>query len=325
MTDNQDLSVPSAWRAWVWKGGESPADLQDCTISALPLNPDDVLVRNAAIGLNPVDWKVLPMQVDRVPGVDGAGVVVGTGENVDRAWIGSRVAYHQHLLRNGSFAEFTVLKARALMRIPQAVDFATAAAFPCPGLTAWQALEKIPRQPGASLLIAGAGGSVGHFLVQLAQARGFEVSTMSSERHWLRMNVLGVSHCLGNTVPDPTIRQPRYYAAIDVVGPEHATQLAECLKANGHLVCIQGRVEQWPVPEFSQALSMHEVALGALHQYGDDEQWHILTQQGESMMGQMELENLHSQNLLTFSYDQLPAQLQALKNRNFSGKQVILL
>lgn len=70
-----------------------------------------------------------------------------------------------HLQREGSYAEFTLLKAEVLLRIPDELDFAAAAAFPCPALTAWQAIEKIPTRPGAQLLIAGAGGSVGHFLV----------------------------------------------------------------------------------------------------------------------------------------------------------------
>lgn len=82
MSDN-DLCVPTEWRGWVWQGGDSPAALQDCYLSAQPLKPDDILVHNAAIGLNPVDWKVLSTQVGQVPGVDGAGTVVAVGPNGD--------------------------------------------------------------------------------------------------------------------------------------------------------------------------------------------------------------------------------------------------
>ena len=305
------FNVPDDWRGWVWPGGNTPHDLQDRYLTTEPLAPGTVLVQNAAIGLNPVDWKVLDSQIGKVPGVDGAGTVVAIGPEVEPRWLGARVAYHQSLQRPGSFAEFTPIAAQVLMRIPDAIDFATAAAFPCPALTAWQAIEKVPAQPGAPLLIAGAGGSVGHFLVQLAQARGFDVTTQSSERHFSRLQALGAK-C---TLSDPRHNGMRFYAVIDAISPQHAASLADLLLANGHLVCIQGRVE----------LSLHEVALGALHLHGNAQQWHALTQQGERMLAQIVQGTLHSELLLHFPYDQLPAQLQALQHRNFSGKQIILL
>jgi NADPH:quinone reductase len=315
------FNVPNDWRGWVWQGGNAPHDLQDRYLTAEALPPGEVLVQNAAIGLNPVDWKVLDSQIGKVPGVDGAGTVVAIGADVDQRWLGTRVAYHQSLQRPGSFAEFTPIAAQVLMRLPDAIDFAMAAAFPCPALTAWQAIEKVPTQPGAPLLIAGAGGSVGHFLVQLAQARGFTVTTLSSERHFSRLQALGAKY----TLSDPLHNASRFYAVIDAVSPEHAASLAGNLLANGHLVCIQGRVEQWPCTPFGRALSLHEVALGALHLHGDAQQWHALTQQGERMLAQIAQGTLHSELLLHFPYDQLPTQLQALQHRNFSGKQIIVL
>lgn len=322
---NKVISVPADWRCWVWQGGDSPLDLQERYLSASPLKPGEILVKNGAIGLNPVDWKVLNTQIDKVPGVDGAGTVVAVGPDVDRGWLGVRVAYHQNLQRNGSFAEYTVLAAQVVMRIPDDLDFATAAAFPCPALTAWQAIEKLPVKPGATLLIAGAGGSVGHYLVQLAVARGFDVTTLSSERHWSRLRALGAGRCLDDVQHYAQAVNPRYLAVIDAVGPEHAESLADSLLANGHLVCIQGRVAQWPCAAFGRALSLHEVALGALHQTGNTQQWQALMQQGEYMLAQISRGSLQSEMILHFPYDQLPAQLLALQHRNFSGKQVILL
>ncbi|WP_160869057.1 zinc-binding dehydrogenase [Pantoea sp. Taur] len=321
----QEMTLPADWRGWVWQGGDNPLALQERYLSLSPLQPGEVLVRNAAIGLNPVDWKVLDTQRDRVPGVDGAGTVVAVGSDVDQHWLGRRVAYHQNLQRNGSFAEYTVLAAQVLLPIPDGLDFATAAAFPCPTLTAWQAIEKIPVEPGAPLLISGAGGSVGHFLVQLAYARGFEVTTLSGERHWSRLHALGAKRCYSDEQHDASAVKERYFAVIDAVSPEKAALLANNLMANGHLVCIQGRVKEWPNPAFGRALSLHEVALGALHQHGNAQQWQRLTQQGEQMLRQIAQGTLQSEFLLHFAWEQLPAQLLALQHRNFSGKQVILL
>ena len=124
------FNVPDDWRGWVWPGGNTPHDLQDRYLTTEPLAPGTVLVQNAAIGLNPVDWKVLDSQIGKVPGVDGAGTVVAIGPEVEPRWLGARVAYHQSLQRPGSFAEFTPIAAQVLMRIPDAIDFATAAALP---------------------------------------------------------------------------------------------------------------------------------------------------------------------------------------------------
>ena len=320
-----EFAIPADWRGWVWQGGDNPLALQERYLSLLPLQPGEVLVRNAVIGLNPVDWKVLDTQRGQVPDVDGAGTVVAVGSAIDQHCLGARVAYHQNLQRNGSFAEYTVLAAQVLMCIPDELDFGTAAAFPCPALTAWQAIEKIPVEPDAPLLISGAGGSVGHFLVQMAHSRGFEVTTLSSERHWSRLHSLGAQRCYSELTHTTAAAKKRFYAVIDAVSPQKASQLADNLMANGHLVCIQGRVQEWPNPAFGRALSLHEVTLGAMHQHGNLQQWQSLTQQGEQMLMQIAQGTLQSESLLQFNWGQLPAQLLALQHRNFSGKQVILL
>lgn len=318
-------SVPTGWQGWVWQGGDSPQDLRNCFLPAEPLQPGDVLVQNAAIGLNPVDWKTLDIKRGKVPGTDGAGTVVATGTAVDTRWMGRRVAYHQSLHRNGSFAEYTLLAAQTLIAIPDEIDFATAAAIPCPALTAWQAIEKVPAQAGARLLIAGAGGAVGHFLVQLAYAREFDVTTVSHPRHWSRLKALGASRCLDTPLHVSASHHEPFFAVIDAVNPQHAAELSELLLANGHLVCIQGRVGNWPCPPFERALSLHEVALGALHLHGDARQWKTLTQQGEKLLSQMAKGVLQSETVLKFFYNQIPSQLLALQHRNFSGKQIIVI
>lgn len=318
MPDNSPLQS----RGWVWRGGALPDSLELHTLSVSPLQSGEVLVRNYAIGLNPVDWKVLDTQIGMVPGVDGAGEVVAVGADVDTGWLGARVAYHQSLTMPGSFAEHTAVNVQVLLRLPHSLDYVSAAAFPCPALTALQAIEKIPVRAGAPVLVAGAGGSVGHYLVQLAHSRGFEVIISSSERHWTRLKTLGASECIDN--PLMRGRQP-YYAVIDATSPEQAERLSLTLQANGHLVCIQGRVVQWPCAPFGRALSMHEVALGALHTYGDAQQWQALTQQGEQMLNAQASGKLRGEMLLTFPFETLSEQLQALQHRNFSGKQIIQL
>jgi NADPH:quinone reductase-like Zn-dependent oxidoreductase len=324
--------VPAAWRAWRWHGGSNPLDLVLEQVPRATLQPGEVLVRNAVIGLNPVDWKVLgdaqmAWQPGKVPGVDGAGIVVAIGESVAQTWLGQRVAYHQSLQRSGSFAEYTPLKAEVVLHVPADVDFTVAAGFPCPALTAWQALEKVPHAPGRPLLISGAGGAVGRYLVQLAVARGFVVTAMCNPRHWERLRALGVSECVeGPLSADDawaTRRESCFFAVIDSVSADHAARLAPALLANGHLVCIQGRVEHWPCAPFGRALSLHEVALGALHVHGDSAAWAALTHAGERMLERIALARLEPEPTVVGAFEELAEQLEALRHRQFSGKQLV--
>lgn len=321
-------SLPQTFRGWVCRGGSTPADLRLETLTLAPPGFGEVLVRNAAVGLNPVDWKVLSGQHNKVPGVDGAGTVVAVGEGVASGWIGQRVAYHQNLRRPGSFAEYTALSARVVLRLPDALDFLTAAGFPCPGLTAWQALDKLPLGPGQSLLVSGAGGAVGGFLVQLAVARGLEVTALCNPRHWERLTSMGVRACLpgplGLDERWPSGR-PVFHAVVDSVSAEHANKLVPALRANGHIVCIQGRLPQWPNEPFGRALSMHEVALGALHIHGDGDDWSRLIHVGEGLLQQIVDGSLQCESAVVREFTELPELLGLLQYRQFSGKPLLRL
>ncbi|MBN3766965.1 alcohol dehydrogenase catalytic domain-containing protein [Burkholderia sp. Ac-20365] len=332
MSDRLHEAVPDTWRAWTWTGNGDPLTLALRSVQAIVPGPGEVLVRNAVIGLNPVDWKVLggdlvDWQPGKVPGVDGAGVVVAVGAGVPDAWIGQRVAYHTNLATPGSFAEYTPVKQRALLRIPQTLDFATAASFPCPALTAWLALDKLPPHAGQRVLVSGAGGAVGHYVVQLAAARGYDVSVMCNARHWARLRSLGARDCfdgpLADHAPSPASLNAQCFAVIDSVNEAHAARLAPALRANGHLVCIQGRVSDWPCAPFGRALSLHEVALGALHQHGDDADWQRLVAAGEQMLQSIADSRIVAEAHVVGDFAALPEQLDALRQRSFSGKPLV--
>lgn len=326
----QDEPLPDHYRAWRWHGSAEPLEL---TLEQVPLQPPgagQVLVRNAVIGLNPVDWKVLggglvDWRAGHIAGVDGAGDVVAIGPDVAETWLGRRVAYHTSLHGHGSFAEYAPVATRALLRLPDALDFEVAASFPCPALTAWLAIEKVPAQPGQPLLVSGAGGAVGHYLVQLANERGFAVTAMANARHWDRLRTLGARDCTAGPLADGQAWSGgrRFHAVIDTVSGNHAERMAEALRANGHLVCIQDRVPQWPCAAFGLALSMHEVALGALHVHGDDEAWARLTSAGERMLDGIGAGRLHPEARIVGRFDTLARQLEDLRQRSFSGKALV--
>lgn len=322
---------PATYGAWCWQGGALPEQLVLQQLPLPQLAPGQVLVRNAVIGLNPVDWKVLDgdmgWPLGHVPGVDGAGTVAALGAGVAAEWLGKRVAYHQSLQAHGSFAQYTPVAATVLLQVPDTLEFSRAASVPCPGLTAWQALQKLPLAAGARLLVSGAGGAVGHYLVQLAVARGLRVTAMCNPRHWQRLQAFGVQGCVaGPFEPAQTWQEgPCFDAVIDSVNAEHASKLAAALRTNGHLLCIQGRVAQWPSPAYGRALSLHEVALGALHQHGDAASWQTLVTAGERLLLGLADGSLKAEPLVAAEFTELPAHLTALRHRQFSGKPIICI
>lgn len=330
MTAKQE-TIPAKQRAWTWRGDDSPLGLSLARIAVPKPVAGEILVRNEIIGLNPVDWKVLrglPSWSDgHVPGVDGAGIVVAVGDESLRLWLGRRVAYHQSLHSQGSYAEYTTVAARAMMQVPDGLGLPLAASIPCPALTAWLALDKLPLRSGARMLVSGAGGAVGNYIVQVALQRGYAVTAMCNKRHWGRLRAYGVSNFIAGPIKSeeelPSELLGRSFAVIDMVSGSHAALLSPTLEANGHMVCIQDRLENWPCGPFGRCLSVHEVALGANHLFGNNEAWARLVQAGETIMRKINEGEIQPEPLVIRDFSVLPELLEDLKKRTFSGKPLI--
>ncbi|WP_273786567.1 zinc-binding dehydrogenase [Brucella intermedia] len=296
----------------------------------------EALVHNRAIGLNPVDWKFVEWghtawDWPHIPGVDGAGEVEELGEGVQHIALGARVAYHNDLVRPGSFAEYTVVPARALIPLPAALPFAAAATIPCPALTAFQAISKVPLGPGAHVLVTGASGAVGGALLQLARTRGWVVHAVCSASQTARVLRLGAATVTDyhrpawrEEIQEKTRVQP-LQAIFDMVSGAHATSLAPLLTANGHLVCIQDRQEQAPLPAFTTTISLHEVGLNAMHSHADDWQWGNLVAAGAAIAKDIAEGRFDPQIVETAAFEVLPEALARLKTGPNPGNRVVIM
>jgi len=152
---------------------------------AWPGADDEVLVRLKAASVNPADafFRELSAYVTTeqplVLGHDGAGIVEAVGPAVTGFAAGDRVCFCNGGIgaTPGTYAEFAVVPAAQLARVPDAVDFATAAALPLVAITAWESLyERADVQAGEHVLIHGGAGGTGHMAVQLAALRGAHVA-----------------------------------------------------------------------------------------------------------------------------------------------------
>jgi NADPH:quinone reductase-like Zn-dependent oxidoreductase len=145
-----------------------------------------VRVDVAAAAVNPVDAKVRAGSSARavpdpafplVLGWDAAGTVGAVGEGVEGVAVGDRVIAMSlwFMGRAGTHAESVVLPVEAVAPAPAGVDDTAASTIPLNGLTAWSALAVAKLSAGDRVIVTGAGGGVGGYLVELGAARGLEV------------------------------------------------------------------------------------------------------------------------------------------------------
>jgi NADPH:quinone reductase-like Zn-dependent oxidoreductase len=176
--------------AWYERAGASDV----LTLGEMPTpapGPGEVLVRLAASGVNPSDWKTRsgrsrPMAFPRViPHSDGAGTVEAVGEGVPRARIGERVWIWNGQWKRpfGTAAEYIALPAAQAVQLPDNTPFEAGACFGIPALTALHAVLTDGGVTGQRVLVTGGAGAVGHYAVQFARLLGAAqvIATVSSQ------------------------------------------------------------------------------------------------------------------------------------------------
>ncbi|WP_225625912.1 quinone oxidoreductase family protein [Streptomyces werraensis] len=214
---------------------------------------NEILVRVRAAALNRVD---LGMSTGGAHGTNGgigttlglewAGEVVEVGEHVDRWRVGDRVMANGP----GAFAEYAVTSASAVFSVPDALDWAQAAALPVGLQTMHDALvARGGFVSGQSVLIQGATSAMGIIGIQIARELGASVviGTTTSEQKVARIRQFGADVALNSTrtawvdrvleVTDGT----GVDVVLDLVAGELATDNLRATRIGGRIVNI-GRV-----------------------------------------------------------------------------------
>jgi NADPH:quinone reductase-like Zn-dependent oxidoreductase len=229
---------------------DAPGGPESLRLETLPLPvpaPEEVLVRVAFAGVNPVDWKLqaagrLPFPA--TPGGDFSGTVVGIGANVSGFACGDEVAgIVDQTARGGSYAEYVAAPAAAIVPRPGRYSLAQAAAYPTVTVAAWRFLIEAGQvRAGERVLIHGGAGGVGSMLVQLAKARGAHVIATASARNHAYLSELGADQ----TVDYRSERFEQVVApvdlVIDTVGGDTLMRSPAVLRPGGRLLTLVGRV-----------------------------------------------------------------------------------
>ncbi|MEX2622366.1 MAG: zinc-binding dehydrogenase [Acidimicrobiia bacterium] len=195
------------------------------------LHRDDVLVRVHAFSLNRGEvTRLLSPPHGWQPGWDFAGVV--EQPNGSDLSVGDRVL---GVVRQGAWAEYVAAPRGHLGAVPDTVTFAEAASLPIAGLTALRSLRVAGPILGRSVLITGAGGSVGRFAIQLATLGGAETCALvRSESH------VGGLQALGAPVVATSIEtlDSEFDLILETVGGETLGKAMLKLTPQGRLVII---------------------------------------------------------------------------------------
>ena len=134
--------------------------------------PGEALIKQEAVGLNYIDvyfrsglYKAPAMPL--IIGQEGAGTVVAVGPRVTNVKPGDRVAYAGAL---GGYATERVIGADRLVKVPEGIDFKTAAAMMLQGMTAQYLVRRTyPVKAGDTIVVHAAAGGVGMILCQWAK------------------------------------------------------------------------------------------------------------------------------------------------------------
>lgn len=177
----------------------------------------------------------------RIPGIDLAGAVEAIGTGAGRFAVGDRVFADLTDVGSGAWAEYVAVPESALTAIPEHTSFEQAATVPSAGVFAVQGVrDKRPVTPGDQVLVNGASGNVGPFVIQVAKALGAEVTGVCRTAKLDMVRSLGADHVIDYTTTDFRTMGTRYDLIVDIAGRGGVLGLRRLLKPKGGYVVIGG-------------------------------------------------------------------------------------
>jgi NADPH2:quinone reductase len=203
------------------------------------------LVKLRAVGVNFIDvyhrTGLYKLPLPFTPGMEGAGLVEAVGPEVTEVQAGDRVAYAMAL---GSYAEYSVVPAWQLVKLPDEIDFQSAAAVMLQGMTAHYLTHgSYVIRPGDTILLHAAAGGVGLLVVQVAKRLGARViGTVSTEEKSQLARQAGADDVILYTQTDFEARVKQLtggkgvQAVYDSVGKTTFEKSLDCLAPRGTLV-----------------------------------------------------------------------------------------
>ncbi|GAA5040934.1 NADPH:quinone reductase [Marivirga lumbricoides] len=192
------------------------------------IQPNQVLIKVKAVSINPMDWKIRKgemklMSGSKFPkhtGADFAGIVEAVGPEVTHLKKGDAVfGVVKNLMKEGALAEYVAVSASLVWKKPEHISFAQAASIPVVGTAAATALQKMGTiKPQTKILVNGATGGFGMFLLQLLKQKGADVTAVSSTKGLAYAQKWGASNVIDYTKVDVLEESITYDIVVDLSG-----------------------------------------------------------------------------------------------------------
>ena len=226
--------------------------------------PGQIRIRHEACGLNFIDTYqrsgLYPLKLPHPLGMEGAGIVEAVGEGVAHLKEGDRAAYASN--PPGSYSEARVMAAERVCKLPDSIDFDTAACMMLKGLTTQYLFRSTGRlEGGETVLFHAAAGGVGLIACQWARAMGVRlIGTAGSDEKCRLAKEHGAEECINYSTEDfvSRVRELTDGQGVDVVmdsvGKATFMGSLDCLKPIGIMITF-GNASGKPDPVDPQLLA----------------------------------------------------------------------
>jgi NADPH:quinone reductase len=298
--------------------------------------PGEVRVKLATSGVNPSDVKSREGRTRKiafprvVPHSDGAGIIDLAGDGVPASRVGERVwTWNAQWKRAfGTCAEHVVLPAALAVPLPDHIDFAAGACLGIPAMTAYHAVAVAEAWAGSTLLVAGGAGSVAHYAIQFAKARGAVViTTVSSPEKAKLAQDAGADHVIdykrenvGERVMELTDKGG-VDAVIELDFAANAKLLPGLLRPRGSVVVYGTGSPESQIP--AQWLLVNAIAIKFIFVY------ELTPQEREAAVGaitrMLAEKRLINNVAMTYPLDQIVTAHEAVEQGKIPGNVVVKL
>ena len=248
----------------------------------------EVRIRIKSVGFNPVDWKIRKNwyggDPKQVMGCECSGIVDAIGPGVEDFSVGDEVSAMTFRSSNGSYAQYSCVPQELVIKKPKNLSFNEACIVPLASMTAYRATLAVSAvKKGDIVFVAGAGGGVGSFAIQLLKKAGaakiYTIARDEKSAHFLIQNAgINKDHILiyaglsNEELKDKllTMNEGHFFnATFDFVGGEMKSLCLELTGFSGHFSTIVPEAkfdfpfwEENSIPR-GRNLSVHQVAIGA--------------------------------------------------------------
>jgi NADPH:quinone reductase-like Zn-dependent oxidoreductase len=225
--------------------------------------PGQVVIRVSAAGITPTELEWYPTTHDAaggprtgaVPSHEFAGTVAALGPDVHDFTLGQAVFGMNDWFAQGALAELCLTEPSSIAPAPITLTPTQAASVPIGALTAWQGLfERGHLHPGDRVLVHGAAGSVGHFVVQIAHLHGAHVIATASAANFSLVRQLGADEIIDyhSRRFEDVVQQP-VDIAFDTVGGDTLLRSLPLVKTGRFAVTIAADKESSEDPRVQHA------------------------------------------------------------------------